>query len=168
MAPEISSTKTTRGVKRAISIKDHSISHVKTFSEILCAKKRRQEEQQEQNKTAKHTVEKALGKSQAEPDTAKPGPEAINLGGVRVKTLEEIRREKAERIQAQQALEAKNKDSSDTEENSAKKPRLLRISKPASQSKTAFVMITEFCSLCVDTVIVINSTTVNVFLTHYI
>ncbi|XP_041816058.1 zinc finger CCCH domain-containing protein 11A isoform X2 [Chelmon rostratus] len=136
VAPEISSTKTTRGVKRAISIKDHSISHVKTFSEILCAKKRRQEEQQEQNKTAKHTVEKALGKSQAEPDTAKPGPEAINLGGVRVKTLEEIRREKAERIQAQQALEAKNKDSSDTEENSAKKPRLLRISKPASQSNT--------------------------------
>ncbi|XP_070814727.1 zinc finger CCCH domain-containing protein 11A isoform X2 [Chaetodon trifascialis] len=134
VAPENNSTKTTKGLKRAITIKEHSVSHVKTFSEILCAKKKRQEEQQEQNMTAKQSAEKALGKSQAESDTAKPGPEAPNLGGIRVKTLQEIRREKAARIQAQQAPETENKESSDTEESGAKKPRLLRVRKLASQS----------------------------------
>ncbi|XP_073323747.1 zinc finger CCCH domain-containing protein 11A isoform X2 [Pagrus major] len=135
-ASEINNTKTTKGVKRAISVKDHSITHIKTFSEILHARKKRQDEQQEQSpshKKAKHTVEKAPGKSQGECDSAGPCPKAINVGGVKVKTLEEIRREKAARLQAQQALEAENKKSSDTEENGAKKPRLLRIKKLASQ-----------------------------------
>nr|CBN80943.1 Zinc finger CCCH domain-containing protein 11A [Dicentrarchus labrax] len=141
--PEINSTKTittktTKGVKRAITIKDDSINHIKTFSEILHAKKKRQEEQQqEQNpstKKAKHTVEKAPGKNQEESDTAGPANDSGNVGGVRVKTLEEIRREKAARIQTQQALEAENKKNSDTEENGAKKPRLLRIKKLPPQT----------------------------------
>lgn len=129
-APEINNTKPTKGVKRAITVKDHAVSHVKTFSEILHAKKKRQKDEQ-----AKHAAEEAPGKSQGESDTAGPGPEALNLEGVRVKTLGEIRREKAARIQAQQALEAENK-SCDTEENGAKKPRLQRIKKLTSQSKT--------------------------------
>lgn len=163
-APEINNTKPTKGLKRGIIIKDHSISHIKTFSEILRAKKKRQEEEQ-----AKHAVEKASGKSQGESDTAGPVPEALNLGGVRVKTLEEIRREKAARIQAQQALETENKKSCETEENGAKKPRLLRIKKPASQSKTPIVTIVSVfcCSDCVDTKnvcgIVVSCAFINVF-----
>lgn len=147
VAPECNVTKTittetTKGVKRAITIKDDSISHVKTFSEILRAKKKRQEEEQKQkqNPSPKKTEEKAPGKSQGESDAAEPRPEAANVGGVKVKTLEEIRREKAARIQAQQALEAENRKTCDTEENSAKKPRLLCIKKLAAQSKTAFVL----------------------------
>ncbi|XP_040889119.1 zinc finger CCCH domain-containing protein 11A isoform X2 [Toxotes jaculatrix] len=129
--------KATKGVKRAIRVRDDSIGHVKTFSEILRAKKKRQEEQQEQNPNptkAKHIVEKDPGNSQAESNTAGASPEATNLVEVRVKTLEEIRREKAARMQAKQALEAENKRSSHTEENGAKRPRLLRINKLASQS----------------------------------
>ncbi|XP_041638199.1 zinc finger CCCH domain-containing protein 11A isoform X2 [Cheilinus undulatus] len=137
IAPEPNFTKTVinkpnKGVKRAITIKEDSISEVKTFSEILRAKKKRQEEQQEQNsspRNARNCPEKALGKKN---DKARPGPDAPDVGEVRVKTLEEIRREKAARFQAQQAIEADNKKSSDSEESEAKKPQLLRIKKPAS------------------------------------
>ncbi|XP_071349624.1 zinc finger CCCH domain-containing protein 11A isoform X2 [Trachinotus anak] len=125
-----------RGVKRAITVRDDSISHIKTFSEILRAKKKRQEEEEQEKKPspkkAKQAVEEAPGKSQAEPNTERPGAGSTNIGEVRVKTLEEIRREKAARIQTQQALEAGNKKSSDTQENGAKKPRLLRNNKLAS------------------------------------
>ncbi|XP_031731473.1 zinc finger CCCH domain-containing protein 11A isoform X2 [Anarrhichthys ocellatus] len=123
MAPEINRTKTTKGVKRAVTIRDDSVSHVKTFSEVFRAKKKRQEEQDPDPK-----------KSQGESNTAGPDPEATNVGQVRVKTLEEIRREKAGKIQVRQTLEAEIKKSSDTEENDAKKPRLLRIKKLNSQS----------------------------------
>lgn len=148
-------------MKRAITNRDHSITHIKTFSEILHARKKRQDEQQGQSpspKKAKHTVEKAPGKSQGECNSAGPCQKAINVEGVRVKTLEEIRREKAARLQVQQALEAENK-SSDTE-SSAKKPRLLRIKKLASQSKA--VLVLSLCSYvpCVLTQILytLNST----------
>lgn len=137
VAPEIITTKTTKGIKRAITPKGDPITHIKTFSEILHAKKKRQEEQQKQSpspKKAKHSGEKAPGKSQGESVTAEPGPEE-NVGRVKIKTLEEIRREKAARIQAQQALGAEHKKNSDTE-NGAKKPRLMSIKKLASQSKT--------------------------------
>ncbi|XP_075952812.1 zinc finger CCCH domain-containing protein 11A isoform X3 [Anarhichas minor] len=125
VAPEINRTKTTKGVKRAVTIRDDSVSHVKTFSEVFRAKKKRQEEQ-EQDPDPK--------KSQGESNTAGPDPEATNVGQVRVKTLEEIRREKAGKIQVRQTLEAEIKKSSDTEENDAKKPRLLRIKKLNSQT----------------------------------
>uniref|UniRef100_A0A3Q3JPN1 Zinc finger CCCH domain-containing protein 11A n=2 Tax=Monopterus albus TaxID=43700 RepID=A0A3Q3JPN1_MONAL len=135
-ASEINKTVTTKakGIRRAITITDSSIAHVKMFSEILNAREKRQEEQDLSPKKAKHTVEKAPGKSHADPNTTAPGPETTNVGEVRVKTLEEIRREKAVRIQAQQALEAENKKSSGSEENGVKKPQLLRINKLASQS----------------------------------
>lgn len=132
--PQLVATKTTKGgIKRTIATKDHSISHIKTFSEVLHAKKRRQEKNPSPT-PAKHTVEKAPGKSQGEPGTAQPAPEKV--AGVRVKTLEEIRREKAARIQAEQAMESENKKGVNTEENGAKKPCLLRIKKPASQNIT--------------------------------
>ncbi|KAM9362121.1 zinc finger CCCH domain-containing protein 11A isoform 2-T2 [Symphorus nematophorus] len=138
IAPEINSTKPTKGGRRLITVKDDSISHVKTFSEILQAKKKRQEEKQEQEqapspKKATRGEEKAPGKSQGECNTAGPTPEAATAGEVRVKTLEEIRREKAARLQAKQTQDAENKKNSDTEENSAKKPRLLRINKLTPQ-----------------------------------
>ncbi|XP_034724145.1 zinc finger CCCH domain-containing protein 11A isoform X1 [Etheostoma cragini] len=136
VASEVNTAKTTKGVKRAITIKEKSISHVKMFSEILGVKKKRQEEPEHNPspKKSKHTVEKAPGKNQAELDPAGPDPEATNVGGIRVKTLEEIRREKAAKIQAQSAPEGKDKKGSDTEVNDVKKPRLLRTSKLAPQS----------------------------------
>ncbi|KAG7229509.1 hypothetical protein INR49_031933 [Caranx melampygus] len=128
-------TKATRGAKQAITIRDESVGHVKTFSEILRAKKKRQEEEQQEQKhspkRAKQAGEKTPDRNQAEANTVGPGPEAAKAGEVRVKTLEEIRREKAARLQVQQP---ENKRSSDTEENGAKKPRLLRINKLAPQS----------------------------------
>ncbi|KAM3621635.1 uncharacterized protein V6R79_013884 [Siganus canaliculatus] len=134
VAPE-NNKKPTKGVKRAITVKEQPVSHVKTFSEILQAKRKRQEKQQEpQDKQAE---EKTAGKGQCQPAAAaEADPEPVNTGGIRVKTLEEIRREKAARVQAQQSLKAEEKKSPDTEELSAKKPRLLRIKKLPPQSNT--------------------------------
>ncbi|XP_069370438.1 zinc finger CCCH domain-containing protein 11A isoform X2 [Paralichthys olivaceus] len=115
------STKTNKGVKRAIAVKD-----VKIVSEIPRAKRTRQEEQNTSPKKAKNT-----GNSQAQTNAAGPCPEAANIEEVRVKTLEEIRREKAARIQAQQA---ENKRSPDTEDNGDKIPCLLNINETTSQS----------------------------------
>ncbi|KAL3058006.1 hypothetical protein OYC64_010226 [Pagothenia borchgrevinki] len=135
--PETDIPKSTKSAKRASTIKKDPISHIKTFSEILHAKKKRQEEQDQSPtlKKARLSVEKAAGKSQGPSDTVAASPEAANLGELRVKTLEEIRMEKAGRSPAQQSLEAENKKSSDSEETDAKKPRLAScIKKPARQS----------------------------------
>ncbi|KAM7423396.1 hypothetical protein PAMA_011112 [Pampus argenteus] len=133
-AQENTIIKSTKGVKRAIAVKDDSISHIKTFSEVLHAKKKREEQEQNPNpKKAKLPAEKAPGKIQGEPDAAEPDPEPQKADEVRVKTLEEIRREKAARIGAQQALDAENKKSPDTG-NGAKKPRMLQVKKLAAQT----------------------------------
>ncbi|XP_063768111.1 zinc finger CCCH domain-containing protein 11A isoform X2 [Eleginops maclovinus] len=134
--PETDIAKPTKGIKRAITIKKDPISHIKTFSEILHAKKKKQEEQEQNHtiKKARLNVEKAAGKSQGASDTVAASPEATNLGEVRVKTLEEIRMEKAGRSPSQQPHEAENKKSSDSEDTDAKKPRLLRTKKPAPHS----------------------------------
>ncbi|XP_062419758.1 zinc finger CCCH domain-containing protein 11A isoform X3 [Pungitius pungitius] len=120
-SPESNTSKTTTGVKRAITIRDDSINHTKTFLEGLCAKKKRQEGQDPKPK-----------RSQAETNT----PQDTNVGQLRVKTLEEIRREKAAKIQARQTLDCENKKSSDTEESPAKKPHLLHV-KPNSPTGNA-------------------------------
>ncbi|XP_062268287.1 zinc finger CCCH domain-containing protein 11A isoform X2 [Platichthys flesus] len=127
------STRTNKGVKRAVSVKDDSIHCVKMFSEILPAKKTRKEAQNPSPTKEKHTVAKHPSKSQAEPNAVRPCPEATNIEEVRVKTLEEIRREKAAKIQAQQGMQAENKRSTDTKENGEKIPCLLRINELASQ-----------------------------------
>ncbi|KAL6111356.1 zbed6 [Pungitius sinensis] len=122
-APESNTSKTTTGVKRAITIRDDSIKHTKTFSEGLSAKKKRQEGPDPRPK-----------RSQAETDT----PQDTNVGQLRVKTLEEIRREKAAKIQARQTLDSENKKSSDTEERPAKKPHLLqfKLNSPTGNATT--------------------------------
>ncbi|XP_041836016.1 zinc finger CCCH domain-containing protein 11A isoform X2 [Melanotaenia boesemani] len=142
VSPEVTKTNTTKapkGVKRAVTVKHASISHVKT-SEILQAKKKREEEEREQKhspKRTKLTVEKTSSKSQGELDMARSSPEDTDKGKVRVKTLEEIRREKAARVEAQQPMDAESKKSSDSDENGAKKPRLLRLKKPPAQTGSA-------------------------------
>uniref|UniRef100_A0A3B4B6U1 C3H1-type domain-containing protein n=1 Tax=Periophthalmus magnuspinnatus TaxID=409849 RepID=A0A3B4B6U1_9GOBI len=132
-ASEIAITKTNtiknpKGVKRAITVKDNSIGNIRTFSEMLHIKKKRQEEN---SKEDKHPSEKGKEKSQ---DKAEPvGSQAKESGGeIRVKTLEEIRREKAARLQAQEEIQ---QTTTDPQESSVKKPRLLRL-KTASLSKT--------------------------------
>lgn len=149
-------TKATKGTKRTITVQPAS---VKTFSEILHAKKKQWQEdelqklerkgsspkegkqtQEESPKKAKQAQEEALKKAkQAQEDAPSKSPEThvpSRVGPppaeVRVKTLEEIRREKAARLQAQQRQEPENKKGSDSEDAPAKKPRLLRITKPAS------------------------------------
>lgn len=123
-------TEASSGTKRAVA----SICSVKTFSEILHAKKKRQEEELEQKPRPEvnHTAER--DQSPEEAHTA--GPEVTNVGRIRVKTLEEIRMEKAARSQLQQAADAENGKRSDAEESGAKKPRLLRIKNLAPQTSS--------------------------------
>ncbi|XP_030584792.1 zinc finger CCCH domain-containing protein 11A isoform X2 [Archocentrus centrarchus] len=149
-----STGKASSGIKRAISVKDASIGNVKTFSEILRDKKKRQEEEPKVNRT----WENAPGKSKEESDVDGVGPEVTNVGEVRVKTLEEIRREKAARIQAKQAVEAEKQKSSDTEENTTKKPRLLLIKKPAPQSSIATEKSAEVTKKPQETPVVVPQT----------
>lgn len=134
-------TEASSGAKPAIAMNDTSICNVKTFSEILHDKKKRQEEEVEQKPRPEvnHTSETDQAKSQEEAHTA--GPEVTNVGRIKVKTLEEIRMEKAARSQLKQAVDAENRKRSYTEESGAKKPRLLRIKKLAPQSKAAFLHI---------------------------
>ncbi|XP_015255464.1 PREDICTED: zinc finger CCCH domain-containing protein 11A [Cyprinodon variegatus] len=122
-AAELPNTDLVKGIKRSVTVRGAQVSHVKTFSEIVRAKKRKQEEQQNQNPDSKEeqSVEKPAGKSpEGAPDVEK----------VRVKTLEEIRREKAARVQAQQA---EAKQSADAERSAPKRRQLLRMKKPPSQ-----------------------------------
>lgn len=132
-APEIN-TKPSKDVKQ-----DQPISHLQTFSESRPAKRKWQKEQ------AKNSVEKAPVKSHWESNSAGPDLEPLNLGGIRVKTLEEIRREKSARTKVQQVLEAENKDSSDTEENATKKLCFRRIKKPNFQRKTQSIVFIFLC-----------------------
>ncbi|MEQ2180121.1 hypothetical protein GOODEAATRI_032442, partial [Goodea atripinnis] len=133
VSPEVTKTDlATKVIKRSIAVTDTPTGHVKMFSEILRAKKRKQEEQQNQNPNlmkVEHLVENAPGKSQG---TA----EATNVEKVRVKTLEEIRREKSARLQAQQTLQAESKEGSDAENNTSKRRHLLLTKKLPTQFKT--------------------------------
>ncbi|KAF6732293.1 Zinc finger CCCH domain-containing protein 11A [Oryzias melastigma] len=74
-------------------------------------------------RTLRGPVEKPASRTPGESDTPEEGKEVK----VRVKTLEEIRREKAARLQAQQDTESvESKD----QESLPKKKRLLRVQKP--------------------------------------
>ncbi|XP_051931057.1 zinc finger CCCH domain-containing protein 11A isoform X1 [Hippocampus zosterae] len=118
---------TPKAVKRTSYTKDHSIDHNKPPNEILHAKKRKEKDQQEQNlshKNFKPTADKVPGKYQ--PDPVVPFPDSPKVGEVRVKTLEEILKEKAARIQSDEVKSPK------TEENGAKKPRLQQNDKLTS------------------------------------
>ncbi|XP_011473524.1 zinc finger CCCH domain-containing protein 11A [Oryzias latipes] len=125
--PKTGTARTVRGVKRTVSVKDAPVANIKTFSEIVLSKKKRQEEKRARiSKTAEGPVEKTVSRSPDESDTPEDGKE----GKVRVKTLEEIRREKAARLQAQQDTDS---GESRDQEGPARKRRLLRVKKLETQ-----------------------------------
>lgn len=130
--PEITITRTgsVKGAKhnkRSITVQDSSISNAKTFSKTLRAKQKRQEEEPNQSPSPKKA--RSAAESQEPSNAATPPQETADVGEIRVKTLEEIRREKAARLQVQQVTEANGKKSSDSEEETTKRPRLLRLQK---------------------------------------
>ncbi|KAK0139249.1 Zinc finger CCCH domain-containing protein 11A [Merluccius polli] len=101
------STKAPKGAKRSIVVKDCST--VRMFSSDHA--KKQEEDQQSPDKApspgkASQTSERSTVKAQGPPDPCVPGRSAPPGADLRVKTLEEIRREKAARLQAQQAKEA--------------------------------------------------------------
>ncbi|CAB1354044.1 unnamed protein product [Coregonus sp. 'balchen'] len=131
-------TSTTKAPKRGTTGKPAASLHVKTFSEILHAKRKLEEDQQQGpslRKAKQAAMEAAPGYSQAQgpTETAMPSRVAPPGGGVKVKTLEEIRREKAAKMQAQ-GQEASNGKSpgSASGEGGTKKALVLRINKAAS------------------------------------
>ncbi|XP_041720491.2 zinc finger CCCH domain-containing protein 11A-like [Coregonus clupeaformis] len=130
----------TRAPKRSVTAKPATSLHVKTFSEILHAKRKLEEDLQQGQgpslrKANQQAVEAAPGNSQACGPThpAMPMRVAPPVRGVKVKTLEEIRSAKAARMQ-DQGQEASNgkRPGSASGEGGAKKPCILHINKPAS------------------------------------
>ncbi|XP_065097399.1 zinc finger CCCH domain-containing protein 11A [Paramisgurnus dabryanus] len=107
---------------------------VKTFSEILYEKKKLREEKAEETNSAAGSPERNEG-----PSTAGAAVKAsATAGEVRVKTLEEIRREKAARMQAQlQETTNKSTTSCEVESSEAPKRRILRINKTKPATNTA-------------------------------
>nr|XP_033774074.1 zinc finger CCCH domain-containing protein 11A [Geotrypetes seraphini]XP_033774076.1 zinc finger CCCH domain-containing protein 11A [Geotrypetes seraphini] len=107
---------------------------IKTFSEVLAEKKQRQLEEEQRNarseksskSVAKVMVRKA-GACKVQPENAAGKAEAMK--GVWVKTLEEIKRDKALRLQ--QSQESSSNDASQEDPASTGWKRLLRVSKPA-------------------------------------
>ncbi|XP_016392459.1 zinc finger CCCH domain-containing protein 11A-like isoform X2 [Sinocyclocheilus rhinocerous] len=107
---------------------------VKTFSEILHEKKKIQEKKaQEVNTTAK-SPERNEGPSTAGAAVKAP----VTAGEVRVKTLEEIRREKTARMQAQlhEPTDDKTQTSTEAEASGPPKRRILRINKSSPTAYT--------------------------------
>ncbi|KAK2874271.1 hypothetical protein Q8A67_021424 [Cirrhinus molitorella] len=106
---------------------------VKTFSEILHEKKKMQEKKAQEVSTVK-SPERNEGPSTAGAVVKAPA----TSGEVRVKTLEEIRREKAARMQAQlqETTDDKTPTSTETESSGPPKRRILRINKPSSAAHT--------------------------------
>ncbi|KAL0181232.1 hypothetical protein M9458_023638, partial [Cirrhinus mrigala] len=111
------------------SVKPAGGPQVKTFSEILHEKKKMQEKKAQEMSTAKGP------ESNEGPSTAGAAVKAPAAAGeVRVKTLEEIRREKAARMQAQlqETTDDKTPTSTEAESSGPPKRRILRINKSSS------------------------------------
>ncbi|XP_014023264.2 zinc finger CCCH domain-containing protein 11A isoform X2 [Salmo salar] len=138
--PSVPDTTASKASKRSAAVKSAAGLHVKTFSEILHAKRKLEEDQGPSlRKTKLLAVEAALGNSQRPPEPAMPMRVVPPGGRVKVKTLEEIRREKAARMQAlgQEASNGKIPGSAlASKEEGAKKSCILRINKPASAAIT--------------------------------
>lgn len=133
-APETSSNKAAKSEKRDLTTKDLSSGPLRTFAEVCFVKRKRMQEQQSGSGT-----EKVPGQSQPEESAAGSGPAAVGSGlaapdTIRVKTLEEIRREKAARVLSKQASKA---ESTSGVEKVVKKTRLLKISKASLTGKNA-------------------------------
>lgn len=128
-APETSSNKAAEREKQVPIDKVQSSGQVRTFSEVCFAKRKRKQEPDT-------GAEKVPGQSQPEESAAVGlGPAAPNPAGIRVKTLEEIRREKATRILSKQDCKAENNNSD--AEKAVKKTRLLRLSRRSLPRKNA-------------------------------
>lgn len=111
---------------------------VKTFSEMLHEKKKLQNKKAEEASTDAGGPEGNEGSSTIGGAIKAP----VVAGEVRVKTLEEIRREKAARIQAQlqETENDKNTNSSEVDSSGAPKKRILRINKTSSKSEDDFLL----------------------------
>lgn len=119
------------------SVKPVAGPQVKTFSEILHEKKRKMQEKKEQEI---NKADKSPERSE-EPSSARAANKTtVTTGEVRVKTLEEIRREKAARMQTQlgETTDNKTPTSSEAELSGPSKRRILRINKtsPAAVTQT--------------------------------
>lgn len=120
--PETSSNKAAEHEKQVPIDKVQSSGQVRTFSEVRFAKRKRKQE-------TDTGTQKVPGQSQPE-ESAAPNP-----AGIRVKTLEEIRREKATRILSKQDCKAENNNSD--AEKAVKKTHLLRLSRRSLPRKNA-------------------------------
>lgn len=109
-----------------------SVTQVKTFSEILHEKKKLQEE-----KAASHQGTSSPESSER-PANAETEQVASKDGEIKVKTLEEIRKEKAARMQAQ----AQATPTNSTPTSTGAKRRILHISK---NSCTYHLLFTVIC-----------------------
>lgn len=114
---------------------------VKTFSEILHEKKKMQEKKVQEVNTTVKSPEGSEGPSSAGAAVKAP----VAAGEVRVKTLEEIRREKAARMQAQlqESADDKTPTSSEAESSGPPKRRILRINKSSRKSDTHIFLLFE-------------------------
>nr|XP_029538696.1 zinc finger CCCH domain-containing protein 11A isoform X2 [Oncorhynchus nerka] len=132
-------TSTSKAPKRGTTGKPAVSLHVKTFSEILHAKRKLEEDQQQGpslRKAKQEAMEASPGNSQAQGPTepAMPSRGTPPGGGVKVKTLEEIRREKAAKMQARGQVSNGKIPGSASGEGGTKKPLGLRINKAASSA----------------------------------
>lgn len=128
-APETSSNKSAEHEKQVPIDKVQSSGPVRTISEVRFATRKRKQEPD----TGTQTVP---GQSQPEESAAGGlGPAAANPPGIRVKTLDEIRREKATRILSKQVCKAENNNSD--AEKAVKKTPLLKLSRRSLSRKNA-------------------------------
>ncbi|XP_067084979.1 zinc finger CCCH domain-containing protein 11A isoform X2 [Osmerus mordax] len=130
-APPITTTATKTSPKvskRSIMVKAASIVQVKTFSEVLHAKKKLQKERLQKTKPQSSSGAPSGSPTKGPAEEAVPGRGLSFTPGVRVKTLEEIRREKAARMQAK----CQGEDEGEAGGKVARKPQLPRIRKPTS------------------------------------
>lgn len=104
----------------------HPVGKTKSTRDAPCTAARKEPEAPV---TAKLLVKRT---AQSEPSPLAGAP---HLGGIQVKTLEEIRREKAARMEAQRGKRAEARKSGDGESSSGKSPRQLLVKKAASPSK---------------------------------
>ncbi|XP_052465732.1 zinc finger CCCH domain-containing protein 11A [Carassius gibelio] len=107
---------------------------VKTFSEILHEKKKIQEKKAKDVNTTAKSPERNEGPSTTGAAVKAP----VTVGEVRVKTLEEIRREKTARMQAQpqELSDDKTQTSAEAEASGPPKRRILRIKKSSPTANT--------------------------------
>lgn len=113
---------------RQVIVVTHPVGNTKTTCSAPSSAARKE---QEAVATAKPVGRRTVA-SQPSPLAAAP-----HRGGIQVKTLEEIRREKVARMEAQQGAQAETRKSSDHESCTGKNPRLPLAKKPTSACKDA-------------------------------